>query len=127
LDTLLATFIELGGRIFFGGELLSRAIDDGTMFVWRVLGFGWHRMAMLAQDTLNVSFHQDATGALTMFLGVVPFQVHSSKFGAIPVGGHLVVFAKDCQEVLGMLLANILNAKVINDEDELDGAPLMAP
>ena len=97
MDTLFASFIEIGAGIFFGRELFSCTIDDFSMFVWRMLGSGWHRMAMLAEDMFNVSVHGEPTGAFRIVGSVVSLQVNTGKLGALPVCDRLVVFAKDCQ------------------------------
>ena len=62
-----------------------------------------------------------------MALGVVPFQFNARKLVAFPINGNFVVFLEDLEEVIGMLLANILNAKVVHYQEKFDWAPLVAP
>ena len=73
LDTLFARLIELWARIFLGSELFGCTIDDFSMFVWRMLGTVWLRMAMLAEDSFNITVHGEPTGAFIMVGSIVPF------------------------------------------------------
>ena len=73
LDTLFARLIELWARIFLRSELFGCTIDDFSMFVWRMPGTGCLRMSMLAEDSFDVSFHGEPTGAFRMVGSVVPF------------------------------------------------------
>mgnify|MGYP006892530549 CR=1 FL=1 len=72
---------------------------------------------------MNVIVHREPTRAIGMSLGVVPAQINASKFFACPVFAHFIVFIEYAQEVVGMLFADIFNAKVINYENELDRTP----
>jgi hypothetical protein len=70
-----------------------------------------------------ISCHTDAATAD----GVVPFNVHASKF----ISGHIVFnameFLEDTGEVVEVFQAHIFNAKVVYDETELDGSPFVTP
>ncbi len=59
--------------------------------------------------------------------GIIPGKVNACNFFALPVNAHGVVFFEDAEEVVGMLFAHVLNAKVINDEEKLDKAPCVVP
>ena len=37
------------------------------------------------------------------------------------------MLVEDAKEVVGMLAANIFDAKIVDDQDELDGAPNVSP
>ena len=58
---------------------------------------------------------------------VVPIEVDTRKFVAGPIFGDGEVFFEDIAEVMGVVFANILNAKVIYYETEIDWAPFVAP
>jgi hypothetical protein len=47
--------------------------------------------------------------------GVVPIKLESEVFGAGPVGGDCVFSGESGNVVIGMFLANILDAKIVND------------
>ena len=53
--------------------------------------------------------------------------VNARKFHAISVSGDCVVVLQGSKEVISMRSIDILNAKVINDEQKHYGAPLMSP
>jgi len=52
---------------------------------------------------------------------IVPVKVEATEFSAGPVDGDLVVFGENGDEVVGILFANILDPKVINNEGKHDG------
>ena len=62
-----------------------------------------------------------------MLLSIIPFNVDACKFLSLPIGGDFVVFLQDFLQMLDMLVPNIFNSKVINDEDEHDWSPFVAP
>ena len=37
------------------------------------------------------------------------------------------MLVEDAKEVVGMLAADVFDAKIVNDQDKLDGAPYMSP
>ena len=53
--------------------------------------------------------------------------VDTPNFVTRHIGLDLMVFLKEFEEVVEMLNAHILNAKVINDETKLDRTPLVSP
>jgi hypothetical protein len=59
--------------------------------------------------------------------GIVPGKINARKLLAVPILGHYVVAIEHVEEVLGMLFANILHAKIIHDKDKLDGLPCVFP
>ena len=80
-------------------------------------------MVVFDKQGVNVVIHGEATGAY----GVIPGQVNASIEVAQPVLCEVVVLFDDVTKVVGMLDANILDAKVIDDEDEHDGLPFVSP
>ena len=57
----------------------------------------------------------------------VPLDVDARNLVASHVGLDLVVFFQEREEMVEMLYANVLNAKVVNDEAKLDWTPLVMP
>jgi len=84
-------------------------------------------VAVLEEDTFNVPVHGKATCALIMLGRIVPFQVDTCEFRAVPISGHFIMFFQDVEEVPRMLFANVFDTKVINNENELDRTPFVLP
>ena len=59
--------------------------------------------------------------------GVVLVEVHSVELGAFPVLGDGVMLLKDVAEVQGVALTDVFDAKIVDDEGEEGGAPLVEP
>jgi len=57
----------------------------------------------------------------------IPLDIDARNFVARHIGLDLVVLFQEHEEVVGMLNAHILNAKVIYDEAKLDRMPLVSP
>ncbi len=49
---------------------------------------------------------------------VVPVHVHAKVLVSVPVNGTFVVFLKNLCKMVGVLLPNVLDAKVIDTESE---------
>ena len=62
-----------------------------------------------------------------MVEGVVPVVVYSCKLFPFLVHGEGIVILQNFLEVLGMLIANIFNYKVIHYQDELNRSPCVSP
>ena len=75
------------------------------------------RMLEFVQDCLEIFWHGDVAGAC----GIVPVNVESAEEGTGPVDGDGVEFLEGLDEVVGVLFANVLDPKVINDKVENDG------
>ncbi len=58
---------------------------------------------------------------------VVPVQVHAKVLVSIPVNGTFVVFLKNLRKMVGMLLPNVLDTKVVDTENEQERSPVMFP
>ncbi len=72
---------------------------------------------------MYIAWHTDAAAVGC----VVSFNVHACKF----ITGHAVLqameFLENTKEVVEVFKAHIFDAKVINDEAELDGPPFVVP
>ena len=62
-----------------------------------------------------------------MFGGIVPVEVYACNIFAFPVHGDGIVSLQKLLVVMGMLLADIFNPKVVNYQDELDRSPCVSP
>ncbi len=58
---------------------------------------------------------------------VVPVHGHSKLLVSVPVNGTFVVFLKNLCKMVGMLLPNVLDAKVVNTESERKRPPIVFP
>ena len=77
----------------------------------RVLGFLRHGMIVFDEEVAYVVFHREST----FTFGVIPVKVDTRKFGTIPIGSDVMVFAEDVGEVVCMFASNILNTEIVND------------
>ena len=80
-------------------------------------------MVIFGEKVMDVSLH----GEVACTCGVIPGDVNTSKFAASPVGSDGVVFLEGSKEVLGMLAIDILDSKVVDNEDKHERTPLMMP
>ena len=55
--------------------------------MWGMLGFGWARVSVLAEQGVNVTVHRKSTCSI----GVVPGEVNAGTFCSQPVGSDSVV------------------------------------
>jgi hypothetical protein len=53
---------------------------------------------------------------------IVPINVHAEVFLAAPILQALVVHVESLEQVLGVFLANVFHAKIVNAEREGDGS-----
>ena len=58
---------------------------------------------------------------------VVKIQCDPAVFFALPVFFYHVEFLKNFDQVVGVFLAHVFDPKVVNDETEADGSPVMDP
>ena len=84
-------------------------------------------MTQFYKQVSNVFFRGQATSPVTVLCCIGPVQVDTHKFLAVPVLGNFVVFFQYAGEMLGMLFADILNTRIIEDSHKLDGLPRMLP
>jgi hypothetical protein len=63
----------------------------------------------------------------TKFVGVVPFDSEATIKFPFPVGGNGVKVLQGIDKMVGIVFANIFDAKVVNDEAEGDVTALVSP
>ena len=80
-------------------------------------------MAPFKEEVFDIIFDGQVAGAVC----VVPGEVYAGESGAGPVLGEFIVLEKDVEKVVGMVFANIFDAKVIDGEAEEDRALLVVP
>ena len=80
-------------------------------------------MLKLDEKGFNVAWHTNATRTIC----IVPFDINTSKL----ISGHValdsVEFLENIKEVVEVFNSNIFYTKVINNEAELDGTPIVMP
>ena len=104
------------GRGVRSGHLDFGSILGKHMFVGAI-GGGWISVAKTFKGSGNIAGH----GEFDRALGVVPVKVEATELGSGPVNGDGVVLAEGGDEKVGSWLANILDAKVIDNESKHDG------
>ena len=109
--------------VIIGEELFLGSIDDFTMLMWQVLQLGWGGVVILDEEVLDVPIH----GQLACMFCIVPIQVNSGKLFSRPVSGDIVVCEQCLEEMVCMAFIGVLEAKVINNEDEDQWMPVVAP
>ncbi len=80
-------------------------------------------MIILDQEIVDVVVHRESASARS----VIPCNVDAREFCSCPIRGDCVVLLLGREKVIGMSFADVLDAKVIDNEDEGDGSPLVAP
>ncbi len=123
LDALDAGGVEWCTCVFFRGQLDLGAIDNFAALVWRMLGLCWCGVAIFQANFVDGAWHEEATRVL----GIVPRDINSCKLCSCPISCDGVVRLQGSKEMVCMLLFTELDAKVINDADEHDRAPFVAP
>ena len=76
------------GINFIVNQLKFGAIDNVTVFVWRVLWSAGFGMVESRAHIIDVTIHCKTAGVID----VVPFEIHPCKFSARPVCADLIVF-----------------------------------
>ena len=61
------------------------------------------------------------------FLCIVDFHIYTGKPFPLPVHRYFIMFLQYFEEVLGMTFDNIFNAKVVNNQENLDWSPPVSP
>ena len=104
--------------------LSNKALVWGSVLnLGAITGFGRCGAVVLVWHILDVAPHKITACALR----VVPCKVNTGAFLAFPVFNDGAVLFKDGSEVQSMAFANIFNAEDVNNEGELDRAPLVSP
>ena len=80
-------------------------------------------MAKTNKGVLDVSRH----GAMYFVLDVVPIKGKAEVACSIPVRVNFVVLLENAHEMLNIVLVDVFHPKVINNEGETDGAPVVLP
>ena len=80
-------------------------------------------MVVLDAKGFDVVVHAQATSVL----GIIPREIDTRKFRSCPVHCNFVGLLESGDEMFCMLFILILNAKVINNEDEDNRWPLVSP
>jgi hypothetical protein len=92
-------------------------------FVGCIFTAGWRVVSELMKSCSNIVRHRK----VNILLGVVPFYGEATIKFTFPVGGDFVKILKGFDEVVGIVLANVLDAKVVGNEAEGDVAALVTP
>ena len=103
------------------------SIDYWYGFVWRVLRISGVGVVVFHSKVCNVVIHGEAERALGVNGVVVPLNINSGVKVSLPVISEFIVFGKSLLEVYGVSFANILNAKVVNEQAKHDWAPSVSP
>ena len=83
----------------------------------------WGGGVEAGQGGLGIPHHGGGDRAFV----VVLIEVNAQVFGACPVMQDDVVLGEHLHAVFSMLLADVLDAKIINAKSKRDGAPFVSP
>ena len=72
---------------------------------------------------LDVTIHGEAESSFI----IVPVKINTGKFGAFPIFVDGGMWLESFVLVVGMALSDVLYTNIVNDEDEEDRAPFVAP
>ena len=97
------------------------------VFVWGVLQLSGVDVVVFHSKVCNVVIHGEADRALGVNGFVVPLQINAGVKVSPPVFSDLIVFGESLLEVYGVSFANLLNAKVVNDQRKHYGATSVSP
>ena len=107
-----------------GAWALVALKERGCVPVGGEFRFDWAGLVEAFENGFNVSQHREFAGASD----IIPFQGYSAKFCASPIFMHsFIIFEQDVEEVLGVLLPDILQAKIFDHEGERNGAGRVCP
>ncbi len=104
-------------------ELLLCSIGDLPMHLWRMLQFLWLQVVVFEQQFVNVVVH----GEVAYLLCVVQYNIDACKFGLLPVCGDSEILLQCNAQMLCMALFNILESKIVNNEDKCYWPPFVLP
>jgi hypothetical protein len=79
--------------------------------VWGVLLLCWGLVTKLVEFVGNVFGH----GEIHVSLGIVPIELYAAIESTGPIGLDCIVFGEGINEMLGMFVADVFDAKVVND------------
>jgi hypothetical protein len=101
------------------GSWRRRQVD----FVGCIFTAGWRVVSELVKSCRNIVGHQN----VNILLGVVAFYGEATIQFTLPAGGDGVKILKDFDEVAGIVLADVLDAKVVDNKAEGDVAAPVTP
>jgi len=81
LDAFDTSVVKKSTGVCGGGVLYLGAALDGSVLLKGKLGFGWCSMTVLDEEVSDVAFNGEATRAF----GIVPYEVDTGVFFALPV------------------------------------------
>ena len=123
LDAQLSVFVERWAVGSLGGVLNFFSVVDWSVPVRGVMRFLEDGVVKLDMQIGDVFFHCEAAGALV----VVPLEVDTHVKVAFIAEYYVVVIFYGMDQVIGVALAYILDAEIINYKDEHGWLPLVAP
>ena len=97
------------------------------MFVWGVLRLSGVGVVVFHSKVCNVVIHGEEERKLGVYVVVVPLQINSGVKVSLPVISEFIVFRESLLGFCGVLLSNVLNAKVVNNQAKHDRAPGVSP
>lgn len=98
------------------------AVADRCIRMGRVFWFSGKFVSENLSRFGDVVWHGEINGAI----GVVPLEMGSKEYYSLPVGCTYVLFGEVIDEVLSVCPVGLFDAKVIDDEAEIDGASSVA-
>ena len=100
------------------------AILDGVVTMGGVLGSFGGKMLEAVQCGFYIAWHGHFTGAFV----VIPVAGYAAVKGCFPVNGDgFIVSSQKVEKVVYVVLAHILNSKVVDDEAKQDWSEGVAP
>ena len=97
------------------------------MFVKGVLRISGVGVVVFHSKVCNIVIHGEADCALGMNGVVVSLHIHAGVKVSLIVFSEFIVFGKSLFEVHGVLLSNVINAKVVNEQAKNYWAPSVSP
>ena len=77
----------------------------------------WRRILEFVKGCLEIFGHGNVAGACS----IVPVNDESTEEGTVPVYGYSINFFEGLDEVVSVFLTDVLDPKVVNDEQKNDG------
>ena len=123
LDLFDAVIVEGWTSWISVGILDLCAVDDFGVLVGGHDAFDGHSVASFGKNGDNIFIHCE----MASMLHIVPGRVDTGVERTVPVLGDGVVLEESIAQVVGMMVANVFDAKIVNSDGEHDGAPLVSP
>jgi len=106
----VCTLLVQGWRGGGGDKLGFLTIDGDCPGMRGILRFGGSRVLESAESLGDVTRHREVDVALV----IVPVELETKVLGAGPILGELIFGGKGGKEVIGIVFAEIFDAKVVN-------------